>query len=37
MYRRMLDQWPDTFLTTKTWEYVKKRAAQSRKTWGEEG
>jgi uncharacterized protein (DUF169 family) len=37
MFMRMVDRWPGSFLTTATWEVVRKKAARSRKAWGEQG
>lgn len=36
MYRRMLEQWSNSFLTASAWQVVRKRIAKSRKAWGEE-
>lgn len=35
MFRRMVDRWQESFLTTKTWATVKKKIDRSRKVWGE--
>ncbi len=35
LYREMLDRWPGSFLTTKTWETMRRKIARSRKAWGE--
>ncbi|MGB6066657.1 MAG: DUF169 domain-containing protein [Desulfomonilaceae bacterium] len=35
MFVRMVDRWPDSFLATATWDVVRKKAARSRKAWGE--
>jgi hypothetical protein len=32
----MVRRWPESFLTTKTWEGIKKKIARSRQAWGEE-
>jgi len=37
MFLAMLDGWPGSFLTTKTWATVQKKIARSKKTWGEAG
>ncbi len=37
MFKRMADRWSESFLTTSTWEAVKKRIARSRQAWGEDG
>jgi uncharacterized protein (DUF169 family) len=34
MFDRMVQRWPESFLTTSTWGTVKKKIALSRKTWG---
>lgn len=36
MYRRMLSQWPGSFITTGSWDVVKKRNFKSRRAWGED-
>jgi uncharacterized protein (DUF169 family) len=36
LFRKMVDRWPESFLTTDTWATVKKKIAHSRKVWGEE-
>lgn len=36
LFQRMLERWPESFLTTRTWAGVKKKIALSRKAWGEE-
>jgi uncharacterized protein (DUF169 family) len=36
MFTRMVRRWPESFLTTKTWEGIKKKIARSRQAWGEE-
>jgi len=36
MFRRMVDRWEESFLTTKTWSIVKKKIVRSRKVWGED-
>jgi hypothetical protein len=35
MFQKMLDCADASFLTTPTWELVKKKIARSRKAWGE--
>jgi uncharacterized protein (DUF169 family) len=35
MFLRMLDQWPQSFLTADAWSQVKKRILRSQKAWGE--
>lgn len=35
MFTRMVNRWPESFLKTATWEVVRKKAARSRKVWGE--
>jgi len=35
MFQRMVDRWPESFLTTKTWAMVGKKINRSRKAWGE--
>ena len=35
MFQRMVDRWPESFLTTKTWAMVRKKINRSRKAWGE--
>lgn len=35
MFQKMLDRWEQSFLTTETWQNVRKKVARSRKTWGE--
>ena len=35
MFTRMVNRWPESFLKTATWEVVRKKAARSRKAWGE--
>ena len=34
MFRRMVDLWSESFLTTKTWATVKKKINRSRRAWG---
>lgn len=36
MFNRMTERWQESFLTSKTWEVVRKKIARSRKAWGEE-
>jgi len=36
MFRRMVRRWPESFLTTKTWQGVKKKILKSRSAWGED-
>ncbi|RJX28702.1 MAG: hypothetical protein C4525_15765 [Desulfarculus sp.] len=36
MFQRMLERWPQSFLTTKTWATVHKKIARSARAWGEE-
>jgi uncharacterized protein (DUF169 family) len=36
MFSRMVTRWPESFLTTKTWEGIKKKILRSRKAWGED-
>jgi len=36
MFQRMVNRWPESFLTTKTWAMVRKKINRSRKAWGEE-
>jgi uncharacterized protein (DUF169 family) len=36
MFERMVARWPESFLTTRTWEIVRKKIERSRRTWGEE-
>jgi len=36
MFHRMLARWPESFLTTSTWDAVRKRIGRSRRAWGEE-
>lgn len=36
MFTRMVQRWQESFLTTKTWEGIKKKISRSRKAWGEE-
>lgn len=33
MFQAMLDRWPDSFMSTKSWQTVKKKIALSKKTW----
>jgi len=35
MFNRMVTRWPESFLSTKTWDIVKKKINRSRKVWGE--
>lgn len=35
MFIRMVDRWPESFLTTKTWEGIRKKILKSRVAWGE--
>ncbi|MFZ5868085.1 MAG: DUF169 domain-containing protein [Thermodesulfobacteriota bacterium] len=35
MFIRMLEQWPQSFLTADAWSQVKKRILRSQKAWGE--
>jgi hypothetical protein len=35
MFQRMVNRWPESFLTTKTWTTVRKKIERSRKAWGE--
>jgi uncharacterized protein (DUF169 family) len=35
MYERMVSRWPESFLTTVTWETVLKKVNRSKKAWGE--
>ena len=35
MFKRMVNRWPESFLTTKTWATVRKKIERSRKVWGE--
>jgi len=35
MYERFLDKWPASYLTTDTWQGIKKKIARSNKAWGE--
>jgi len=35
MFQRMVNRWPESFLTTKTWAMVRKKINRSRKAWGE--
>jgi hypothetical protein len=35
MFNRMVNRWPESFLTTKTWATVRKKIDRSRKVWGE--
>ncbi|MBM4326126.1 MAG: hypothetical protein FJ118_03090 [Deltaproteobacteria bacterium] len=35
MFVRMLEQWPQSFLTADAWSQVKKRILRSKKAWGE--
>lgn len=35
MFRRMVSRWPESFLTTSTWDTVRKKIDRSRRTWGE--
>jgi len=37
MFNRMADRWSESFLTTSTWEAIRKRIARSRQAWGEDG
>jgi uncharacterized protein (DUF169 family) len=34
MYKRMVNRWPESFLTTPTWATVKRKIARSQKVWG---
>lgn len=36
MFTRMVDRWNESFLTTGTWETIRKRIGRSRRTWGED-
>lgn len=36
MFQKMLAKWQTSFLTTPTWQGVMKKAARSKKAWGEE-
>jgi len=36
MFSRMVARWSESFLTTKTWEGIKKKMLKSRKAWGED-
>ncbi|MBI4962290.1 MAG: DUF169 domain-containing protein [Desulfomonile tiedjei] len=36
MFRRMVTRWPESFLTTKTWDRIKNKVLKSRKAWGED-
>jgi|WetSurMetagenome_2_1015567.scaffolds.fasta_scaffold02011_4 uncharacterized protein (DUF169 family) len=36
MYLRMLSRWRESFLSTKTWDSVRKKIERSKKAWGEE-
>ena len=35
MFERMVSRWTESFLTTKTWETVRKKIERSRRAWGE--
>jgi len=35
MFKRMVNRWPESFLTTKTWATVRKKIERSREAWGE--
>jgi uncharacterized protein (DUF169 family) len=35
MFRKMVDRWQESFLTTRTWAQVRKRIERSKKAWGE--
>jgi len=35
MFRRMVERWQESFLTTATWDTVRKKAEKSRRVWGE--
>jgi uncharacterized protein (DUF169 family) len=35
MFLRMVEQWPESFLTADAWSQVKKRILRSQKAWGE--
>jgi hypothetical protein len=35
MFTQMLDGFGKSFLTTKTWQTVRKKIARSKKAWGE--
>jgi uncharacterized protein (DUF169 family) len=35
MFELMVSRWRDSFLTTHTWEVIRKRTGRSRKAWGE--
>jgi uncharacterized protein (DUF169 family) len=35
LFTEMVRRWPESFLTTHTWEGVKKKIARSQKVWGE--
>lgn len=36
LFKLMLERWQESFLTTPTWELVKKKIARSARAWGEE-
>jgi hypothetical protein len=36
LFQKMVSRWPESFLTTHTWQTVKNKIAHSRKAWGEE-
>ena len=35
MFQRMVNRWPESFLTTRTWQMVRKKIDRSSKAWGE--
>ncbi len=35
MFNRMVDRWGESFLTTRTWDSIRKRINKSRRAWGE--
>lgn len=37
MFRKMLERYGSSFLTTNTWEIVQKKIARSKRAWGEKG
>lgn len=36
LFKLMLERWQESFLTTPTWDLVKKKIARSARAWGEE-
>jgi len=36
MFERMVKRWPESFLTTNTWNVVRKKIQRSKRIWGEE-